>query len=566
MSSASSASSAGTWPVPPVTALVTAAAPVTAPVRVVAPVRAPVPGGDGSRRPPSAARSPGTLFPWGDLPHAPGLPRPAAPKAAASSSPPAGRRYRHSAAAPSVCPSAPPGTPGRSVRMHLWGLPDSCCSVCLSGSTPGHPWTTGCNRPSVRMHLWAPWAAPSVCPDTLLGHGLLVCLSGCTFGTPRLLAAPSTLSSRTPGHPRTLRPSVRMHLWEPQTLGCSVRLSGCTPGHPQPLCPGAPLGSMGCSVHLSGCTSGPRAAPSVCPVAPLAAPSVCPDAPLGTPDSWLHRPSVRVHPWGPWAAPSICPAAPPGTPGHSVRLSGCTSGDFQTLGCSVHLSGMHPQAPPDHRCTVCLSGCTPGIHGLLHPSVRMHLWEPPDSWLLRPSVRVHPWDPWAAPSVCPDALLGHRLLRLSVRMHLWGIPESWLLRPSVQGSQAEPGGQPPAGPPGVGSSSEDDAPLAQGSKRCASCKTRRTPLWRAAENGTPLCNACGIRYKKYRVRCRRCWNVPGKSETPVPMSPLRGAVSPRRRRGEEVTARTPGTTVAAVEGWGGRDRGCWGPGWSLGSN
>uniref|UniRef100_A0A8B9NFG1 GATA-type domain-containing protein n=1 Tax=Accipiter nisus TaxID=211598 RepID=A0A8B9NFG1_9AVES len=56
-------------------------------------------------------------------------------------------------------------------------------------------------------------------------------------------------------------------------------------------------------------------------------------------------------------------------------------------------------------------------------------------------------------------------------------------------------------------------------KRCASCKTRRTPLWRAAENGTPLCNACGIRYKKYRVRCRRCWNIPGKSGTPRPQCP-----------------------------------------------
>ncbi|CAN0022505.1 unnamed protein product [Bubo scandiacus] len=81
------------------------------------------------------------------------------------------------------------------------------------------------------------------------------------------------------------------------------------------------------------------------------------------------------------------------------------------------------------------------------------------------------------------------------------------------------GCSPSAGPPGVGSSSEDDAPFAQGNKRCASCKTRRTPLWRAAENGTPLCNACGIRYKKYRVRCRRCWNIPGKSGTPRPRCP-----------------------------------------------
>ncbi|XP_066468795.1 GATA-type zinc finger protein 1 [Tiliqua scincoides] len=45
-------------------------------------------------------------------------------------------------------------------------------------------------------------------------------------------------------------------------------------------------------------------------------------------------------------------------------------------------------------------------------------------------------------------------------------------------------------------------------KRCASCKTKKTPLWRDAEDGTPLCNACGIRYKKYRIRCFHCWNIP----------------------------------------------------------
>ncbi|XP_026122083.1 GATA transcription factor 14-like [Carassius auratus] len=48
------------------------------------------------------------------------------------------------------------------------------------------------------------------------------------------------------------------------------------------------------------------------------------------------------------------------------------------------------------------------------------------------------------------------------------------------------------------------------SKMCVSCRTRKTPLWRDAEDGTPLCNACGIRYKKYRVRCQRCWNIPKK--------------------------------------------------------
>jgi hypothetical protein len=49
-------------------------------------------------------------------------------------------------------------------------------------------------------------------------------------------------------------------------------------------------------------------------------------------------------------------------------------------------------------------------------------------------------------------------------------------------------------------------------KECASCGTLKTPLWRDAEDGTPLCNACGIRYKKYRVRCLRCWYIPKKDE------------------------------------------------------
>ena len=53
-------------------------------------------------------------------------------------------------------------------------------------------------------------------------------------------------------------------------------------------------------------------------------------------------------------------------------------------------------------------------------------------------------------------------------------------------------------------------------KECASCGTYRTPLWRDAEDGTPLCNACGIRYKKYRIRCVRCWYIPKKEEKALP--------------------------------------------------
>ncbi|KAL1415001.1 hypothetical protein MTO96_007004 [Rhipicephalus appendiculatus] len=52
----------------------------------------------------------------------------------------------------------------------------------------------------------------------------------------------------------------------------------------------------------------------------------------------------------------------------------------------------------------------------------------------------------------------------------------------------------------------------QQDKQCASCATKLTPLWRDAEDGTPLCNACGIRYKKYKVRCTRCWHVPMRND------------------------------------------------------
>lgn len=48
-------------------------------------------------------------------------------------------------------------------------------------------------------------------------------------------------------------------------------------------------------------------------------------------------------------------------------------------------------------------------------------------------------------------------------------------------------------------------------KQCASCTTTLTPIWRKAEDGTRLCNACGIRYRKHKVRCTRCWHIPGRN-------------------------------------------------------
>ncbi|XP_029139558.1 GATA-type zinc finger protein 1 [Protobothrops mucrosquamatus] len=68
----------------------------------------------------------------------------------------------------------------------------------------------------------------------------------------------------------------------------------------------------------------------------------------------------------------------------------------------------------------------------------------------------------------------------------------------------------------TGSLEEEGFVPAHRNKRCASCKTRKTPLWRDAEDGTPLCNACGIRYKKYRIRCFHCWSIPKHGGKPYP--------------------------------------------------
>ncbi|XP_046540580.1 GATA-type zinc finger protein 1 [Equus quagga] len=72
---------------------------------------------------------------------------------------------------------------------------------------------------------------------------------------------------------------------------------------------------------------------------------------------------------------------------------------------------------------------------------------------------------------------------------------------------------PPTGP-ARGPETSSGGSEALGPRRCASCRTQRTPLWRDAEDGTPLCNACGIRYKKYGTRCASCWLVPRKNVQP----------------------------------------------------
>ncbi|XP_075400334.1 GATA-type zinc finger protein 1 [Tenrec ecaudatus] len=80
-------------------------------------------------------------------------------------------------------------------------------------------------------------------------------------------------------------------------------------------------------------------------------------------------------------------------------------------------------------------------------------------------------------------------------------------------SYSRPAQEPPPGP-AWGPEVMRGGSETLGARRCASCKTQRTPLWRDAEDGTPLCNACGIRYKKYGTRCFTCWLVPRKSVQP----------------------------------------------------
>jgi len=50
-------------------------------------------------------------------------------------------------------------------------------------------------------------------------------------------------------------------------------------------------------------------------------------------------------------------------------------------------------------------------------------------------------------------------------------------------------------------------------KVCASCGTKETPYWRDGWGCVTLCNACGIRYQKYKLKCNNCTYIPRKEET-----------------------------------------------------
>jgi hypothetical protein len=52
-----------------------------------------------------------------------------------------------------------------------------------------------------------------------------------------------------------------------------------------------------------------------------------------------------------------------------------------------------------------------------------------------------------------------------------------------------------------------------GERTCASCGATKTPYWRDAWDGDiALCNACGLRYAKFKKRCSLCHYVPRKED------------------------------------------------------
>jgi hypothetical protein len=67
----------------------------------------------------------------------------------------------------------------------------------------------------------------------------------------------------------------------------------------------------------------------------------------------------------------------------------------------------------------------------------------------------------------------------------------------------------------LGESREFNGSIIDAKRRiCSSCRTSKTPYWREGwEFGILLCNACGIRYQKYRRYCGECCTIARKDET-----------------------------------------------------
>lgn len=86
------------------------------------------------------------------------------------------------------------------------------------------------------------------------------------------------------------------------------------------------------------------------------------------------------------------------------------------------------------------------------------------------------------------------------------------------GEDLEDAAEPSAstGPPPKGRRRNQSAASERNSntkKVCSSCNTKKTPYWREGWEPTiVLCNACGIRYQKYKKYCMRCVSIARKDD------------------------------------------------------
>lgn len=89
-------------------------------------------------------------------------------------------------------------------------------------------------------------------------------------------------------------------------------------------------------------------------------------------------------------------------------------------------------------------------------------------------------------------------------------------------------------------------PGARKNKQCACCGATSTPLWRDIGKELPLCNACGIRWKKYGIVCDNCQYVPCKQERESKICMrCNSKLAPASKRARIPSAASPTPTLSA---------------------